>query len=195
VGFFSEATINGLQSIISRGDLIRKINFPKYIIVISGTISALINLCINLLVVFAFILINGVSISFESILIIPLVMELYAFCLAVAFLLAAANVKLRDIGYLWEIFLQAFFYATPILYPLGMVITQSKLAAKLIMLNPVAQVIQDARYVLVTHDSVSTYQLFGLTWKMFIPFIIVIVSITVAALYFKNNSKNFAENI
>src|SRR5688500_16681585 len=42
--FFIEATTNGLQSIVSRGDLIRKINFPKYIIVISGTISSLINL-------------------------------------------------------------------------------------------------------------------------------------------------------
>src|SRR5882757_8181870 len=33
--FFVEATNNGLQSIVSRGDLIRKINFPKYIIAVS----------------------------------------------------------------------------------------------------------------------------------------------------------------
>ena len=37
--FFAEATSLGLQSIVGRGDLIRKVNFPKYIIVISGTIS------------------------------------------------------------------------------------------------------------------------------------------------------------
>ena len=42
--FFTEATSNGLGSIVNRGDLIRKLNFPKYIIVISGTISSLINL-------------------------------------------------------------------------------------------------------------------------------------------------------
>jgi len=194
-GFFTEATTNGLQSIISRGDLIRKINFPKYIIVISGTISALINLCINLLVVFVFILFNGVNVTPEVFLIIPLIIELYMFSLAIAFFLAAMNVKLRDIGYLWEIFLQAAFYATPILYPLAMIIAQSKIAAKIIMFNPVAQIIQDARYVLVTHDSITIYQLFGISYQILVPYIIVIISVIVAALYFKNNSKNFAENI
>ena len=54
--FFTEATGQGMQAIVSRGDLIRKINFPKYIIVVSGTISALINLTLNLVVVFVFII-------------------------------------------------------------------------------------------------------------------------------------------
>lgn len=192
--FFSEATNLGLQSIIGRGDLIRKINFPKYIIVISGTVSSLINLVINLGVVFVFILINGVVLSWEALLIFPLILELYVFALAIAFFLAALNVKLRDIGYLWEIFMQAAFYATPILYPLSMVMTQSLLAAQIIMLNPVAQVIQDARYVLVTHDSVRVYDIVS-GWKAIIPFLIIIVVSVLAVYYFKKNSKFFAEQI
>lgn len=192
--FFTEATNNGLQAIITRGDLIRKINFPKYIIIISGTISSLINLMINLGVVFIFILINQVSISWESILIIPLVIELYIFSLGIAFFLSALNVKLRDIGYLWEIFLQAAFYATPILFPLSMVIIQNELAAKVMLLNPVAQIIQDARYVLVTHDSVTAYELIGGFYAL-IPFAIVVGVVIIAAFYFKRHSKTFAENI
>ena len=113
--FFTEATIDGLQSIITRGDLIRKINFPKYIIVVSGTISALINLLINLVVVAFFIIVNGVHVGWEAILVVPLLLELYVFALAVAFFLAALNVKFRDTGHLWDVFLQAAFYATPIL--------------------------------------------------------------------------------
>ncbi len=193
-GFFTEATANGLQSIIARGDLIRKINFPKYIIVVSGTVSALINLAINLVVVAVFILINQVDISWQALLIIPLVVELYVFALAIAFFLAALNVKFRDIGHLWDIFLQAAFYATPILYPLTMVVAQSELAAKLMMLNPVAQIIQDSRYVLVTHDSIRIYDLIH-DWKVIIPFVIVGVLISLAAYYFKKNSKTFAELI
>lgn len=195
-GFFTEATSNGLNSIINRGDLIRKINFPKYIIVISGTISSLINLSINLIVVLVFILINRVDLSWEAVLIVPLIAELYIFALALAFFLAALNVKFRDIGYLWEIFLQAAFYATPILYPLKMVIDQGGVfAAQLIMLNPVAQVIQDARYVLVTHDSITIYELLGLSAKVAVPFVVVILSVVLAAYYFKKNSASFAENI
>src|SRR5690606_32270095 len=40
--FFSEITTNGLSSVVSRGDVIRKINFPKYVIVFASSISALI---------------------------------------------------------------------------------------------------------------------------------------------------------
>lgn len=193
--FFTEATSNGLHSIISRGDLIRKINFPKYIIVISGTISSLINLAINLLVVIVFIVLNGVQVSWEVLWVIPLITELYIFSLAIAFFLAALNVKFRDIGYLWEIFLQAAFYATPILYPLSMVISESELAAKLIMLNPVAQIIQDVRHVFVTHDSITIYQLYANGWVIFVPFIIVGVSVCLASWYFRKSANSFAENI
>lgn len=192
--FFTEATNNGLQAIIGRGDLIRKINFPKYIIVVSGTVSSLINLGFNLVVVFGFILINQVGLSWEMFLIIPLILELYIFALGLAFFLSALNVKFRDVGYLWEIFLQAAFYGTPIIYPLGMVLGQSVLAAKLILLNPVAQVVQDARYVLVTHDSVTIWSLIH-DWKVLIPFIVVVSILVLAAYYFKKNSKYFAENI
>ncbi len=192
--FFAEATNLGLQSIVGRGDLIRKINFPKYIIVISGTVSSLINLAFNLLVVGFFVVLNGVPLSWEALLIIPLILQLYIFALAVAFFLAALNVKLRDIGYLWEVFMQAAFYATPVLYPLQMVFTQSETAARVLMLNPVAQIIQDARYVLVTHDTLTVWKLFH-DWKLIIPFIIVVGMLVLAATYFKKNSKTFAEEI
>lgn len=192
--FFVEATNLGLQSIVSRGDLIRKINFPKYIIVISGTVSSLINLAFNLLVVLFFIVINGVPISWGILLIIPLVIQLYVFALAIAFFLAAVNVKFRDAGYLWEIFMQAAFYATPVIYPLQMVVAQNEVAAKLLMLNPVAQIIQDARYVLVTRDTLTIWKLFD-DWKLAIPFIIVVAMLVLATTYFRKNSKTFAEEI
>lgn len=193
--FFTETTNNGLQAIISRGDLIRKINFPKYIIVISGTISALINLCFSLVVVFLFLIINGVELTLTSLWFFPLLLELYVFSLALSFTLATLNVKFRDTGYIWEIFLQAAFYATPIIYPLTLVITQSELAAKFIMLNPVAQMIQDSRYVLVTHDSVTGGQLYNHWYIIIIPYLIVIAISIIGAWYFKRNSSKFAETI
>lgn len=193
--FFTEATTQGLQSIVSRGDLIRKINFPKYIIVISGTISALINLSINLLVVLIFMGINGVDIHWVALLAIPLVAELYIFALVIAFFLASINVKYRDVSYLWEIFLQAAFYATPILYPLQMVATQSELAAKLLLLNPVAQIVQDIRYVLVTAETKTIWAMFGATWYVIIPFVLISIVGVLAVVYFKKNQSKFAEQL
>jgi ABC-type polysaccharide/polyol phosphate export system, permease component len=192
--FFTEATVQGLQSIVSRGDLIRKINFPKFIIVVSGTISAFINLIINTIVILVFCVINGVSISSEALLIIPLIAELYVFSLAVAFFLATLNVKYRDIGYLWEIFLQAAFYATPVIYPLQMVVKQMPWAASWLMLNPVAQVVQDVRKVLVTQQTLQLYDLVSFP-AVLTPFVAVIIVILLAVFYFRSNQRYFAESV
>lgn len=192
--FFTEATTQGLQAIVSRGDLIRKINFPKYIIIVSGTTSALINLFFNLLVIFFFIIINGVPLSWTIALLPLVILELYVFALALAFFMSAFNVRYRDIGYLWEIVLQAMFYATPILYSISMVIDKSHLIAQIMLLSPVAQTIQDARYVLVTHETVTATNFVGFGFAM-IPIVIVIVSIIVGALYFRKTSKYFAEYV
>lgn len=194
--FFTEATGQGMQAIVSRGDLIRKINFPKYIIVISGTVSALINLLLNLLVVLLFIIINGVDLKW-SILLLPLnVLELYILALALAFALAAVYVKYRDVSHIWEVFLQALFYATPILYPITMVIDNAGIwIAKLLMINPIAQIIQDARYSAISHETVTTQGFIENPFIVAIPYVIVLLAITFATYYFKKSQKYFAENV
>lgn len=194
--FFTEATGQGMQAIVSRGDLIRKINFPKYIIVISGTISALINLLFNLVVVFAFMLIDGVDFKWSGLFFPFNIFELYIFSLAIAFFLATAYVKYRDISHIWEVVLQGLFYATPILYPLQMVIDKSHQAAQVMMLNPIATIVQDARYYLVNQaDTITIGQLISNPMFLLIPHIIVGISVIGAVYYFKKNQKYFAENV
>lgn len=192
--FFTEATNNGLKAIIARGNLIRKINFPKYIVVISGTISSLINLSLNLVVVMIFIIINGVELTPSALLVIPLIIELYVFALAIAFFLSAVNVKFRDIGYLWDVFLQAGFYATPIIYPLSLIATGREHIATFLLFNPVAQVIQDIRYFLITTDSMTLSHL-GSPWLRLVPLTVILLVLLLAAWYFKKSSKRFAEDI
>ncbi|MGH9856773.1 MAG: ABC transporter permease, partial [Acidobacteriota bacterium] len=136
-----------------------------------------------------------IALSLDAIWFPLLVLELYIFALALAFFLSAAYVKFRDINYLWEVVMQAAFYATPILYPVGLVVAQSELAAKLLMLNPMAQIIQDARYVLVTQDSVRLYDLVEDPFIVAIPFVVVACMVVFASIYFKKSSKYFAENV
>lgn len=193
--FFTEATSQGMAAIVGRGDLIRKINFPKYIIVISGTVSALINLAFNLVVVMIFVLFNGVELHWSAALLPALILELYILALSIAFILSAAYVKFRDVSHIWEVFLQAAFYATPILYPLQMIIGQSDIIAKLLMLNPVAQVIQDARFITITHDSITIWALSDSILYAVIPLLIVILISLWAIIYFKKSQKYFAENV
>jgi len=194
-GFFTEATIQGMHSIIGRGDVLRKINFPKYIIVLSSSISALINLLINLAVVFIFMVINGVDFRINALMLPLNIIELYVFALAVAFLLSSLMVKYRDITHIWEVGLQGLFYATPIIYPLSLVVGYSETAAKILLLNPIAQITQDARYNLISDKVLTVGNYIESFWVQLIPYVIILVLIISAGIYFRNNSRYFAENL
>jgi len=191
--FFNEMTVQSLGSIVGRGDLIRKISIPRWIIVFSSSLSALINLFLNLVVVLLFVFINHVDLL-KTALWLPLIfLEIYVFAAGISFFLAAAFVKYRDIGYIWEVIMQAGFYLTPILYPLARITNHT--FQKLIMINPMAQTVQDARYSVVTHQSATIYSVFDGGWYRFIPFVIVVLVFIGGAAYFRKQSKFFAENI
>jgi ABC-2 type transport system permease protein len=191
--FFSEMTSQSLGSIVGRGDLIRKIKIPRWIIVFSSSLSALINLCLNLIVVGLFMAINQVPLS-ATILLLPLnVVEIYLFALGVSLFLAAAYVKFRDVSYIWEVVLQAGFYATPIIYPLSMI--TSDLVQKILLLSPVGQAIQDARFNVVTHTTITSGSTFESIFYILLPMVIVAVTLVGGVIYFRKQSKYFAENI
>ena len=193
--FFAETTTTGMSAIVGKGDLMRKLFFPRYIVVVAASMSALINLAINLVVVTIFIVLNGVELSPRALLIIPVIVELYVLALSMAFFLGALCVKLRDVSYIWELALQAGFYATPIFYPLSMVIKASPLAAKLILLNPMAQIIQDARWAVISPSTQTVWSHIDRWYVQAIPLVIVISLLVLSVIYFKRQSPGFAENI
>ena len=193
--FFAETTTTGMSAIVGKGDLMRKLFFPRYIVVVAASMSALINLAINLVVVTIFIVLNGVELSPRALLIIPVIVELYVLALSMAFFLGALCVKLRDVSYIWELALQAGFYATPIFYPLSMVIKASPLAAKLILLNPMAQIIQDARWAVISPSTQTVWSHIDHWYVQAIPLVIVISLLLLSVIYFKRQSPGFAENI
>lgn len=193
--FFTECTSQGIQAIVNRGDLLRKISFPKYIVVVSATLTAVINMLINLGVIIIFALINGVTPSWSWLLVPLSLLELYALSLGIAMLLGAINVRYRDITSIWDVIIQALFYAVPIIYPISMVAQTSDLAAKVILMNPISQAIQDIRYNLITSETITTWNFMGSTWAKVLPIILVVVVLIFAALYFRKKSKFFAEDI
>lgn len=189
--FFTEATMIGSTSVVARGDLIRKISIPRYLVVMASSLSALINLSLSLIVVIIFALLNGIMPSLSWLLMIPIVIELFALAMGVSFLLAALYVRFRDVTYIWEVFLQAGFYATPVIYPLTRVPLDLH---KWFFLNPMAQLIQDARYVIATPTSITLWSTVH-SWALIVPFVIIVVIAIWGGVYFKRRSKYFAEDI
>jgi ABC-2 type transport system permease protein len=191
--FFAEMTSQSLTSIVSRGDLIRKIRIPRWMIILSSSISALINLGLNLIVVLIFLFINHVDLLMTSLLLPLILLEVYIFAAGLSLILSALYVKYRDVSYIWEVVLQAGFYLTPIIYPIALITNLT--LQKLIMLNPMSQAIQEARWATISHDTITSAKVFDNGWYMYIPMIIVFIVLVVGILYFRNQSRYFAENI
>ncbi len=190
--FFTEVTSNGVSAIVGKGDLLRKINFPKYVIVLAVSCSALINLALNFVVIAIFMAFSKVPLSWHIIWALPLIVELFVLALALAFFLSAIFVKLRDMSYIWEVILQGLFYAVPIFYPLTQVPVS---VTKLMLLNPIAQIIQDLRHVLITPLSPTLGTYWHTPYILWIPLLIVLLIAGFSVYYFKKNSKSFAEEI
>lgn len=191
--FFVEITSQSITSIVGRGDLIRKIKIPRYIIIVAVSISALINLFLNLIIVAVFMIFNGVQLM-TTVVVFPLILlEVYVFSLGLSLWLSALYVKYRDISYIWEIMMQGLFYLTPILYPLSLI---SKVwMQKIVLLNPMAQAIQASRYALVSHETLTFEKVYGNYYMLILPISIIVVTLVTGIFYFKKESKYFAENI
>ena len=191
--FFAETTSMGLMSIVARGDLLRKLSFRKEIIVLSVTVSAFINFVINLLVVLFFCVLNQVEIS-KYALIAPLyIIPLFAFSLGVAFILATMFVYFRDIAPVWEVVMQAGMYATPIIYSLSMI--HNKTVISLMLLNPLATIIQDLRHLLIYSGNQTIGDFVTDKWVIAIPYILPFVVLIIGYAIFKKHAERFAEII
>jgi ABC-2 type transport system permease protein len=193
--FFVEATSGAMKSILARGNLIRKINIPRYIIPMSAVASAFINMLLSLVVVFIFVLFaRDTPLSLATVLALPLLLlELVAVAAAVGFFLSAMLVKYRDIEHIWDVVRQGLFYAVPIIYPLDRI--KEIHIQKLIMLNPLAQIIQDARAVVTAGGTPTLNGLYSNRFIMLVPLGTIAVMVLASALYFRKRSKYFAEDI
>ncbi len=191
--FFVEVTTGSVTAIVSKGDLIRKINFPKYVIILAVVIAALINLSLTAVVVVIFMIVGHVAVHWSALLLIPLLLELILIALTAAFFLSTAFVRYRDMSYIWEVIIQAAFYATPILYPLTRI---PHAFAKYLILNPFAQVIQDSRYVLITHSTETISKVYNRDrWIWLIPIGLTLILGVITSTYFRRRSKAFAEEV
>jgi ABC-2 type transport system permease protein len=189
-GFFTEATGQGLSSIVVRATLLRRVNFPRYVVVLSVGASVLISFVLNMLVIVLFMIGMQVPVRLDVLWLIPLFVQLVALSISVAFFLSALYVRFRDMNYIWEVFMQAAFYATPVLYPLTLV---PEKWARVLVLNPMAQIIQDARYVMVTDKAQTISKLYGTSWARAIPIGITLALVVTSVIFFRRRSRTFAE--
>ena len=115
--YMSDATSQGLMSIVSNASLINKVYVPKYIYPFSRVLSCGVNFLLSLVALYIMIICTGMRITVNHIFVLYGVVCTFIFTLGVAFLLSALMVYFRDIQFLYGVFLQMWIYLTPLFYP------------------------------------------------------------------------------
>jgi ABC-2 type transport system permease protein len=187
--FFADATVSAVGAIVGNAHIVRKAYFPRWILVVASTLSATMTLGVNLALMLAIGLPLGWFHLGLSTLLLPLLfLELYLLVAGIGLLMSALFVFYRDLGHVWEITLQLLFYASAIVFPFSLIPERFR---QLIAFNPLAQLIEDMRRVLVT--SVIPWSSDVLGSLLIVPCAAVCVLFAVGFLVFHRLTPRFGE--
>ena len=187
--FFADATASCVSAVVSNGHMVRKAYFPRWILVVSATLSATMTLLVNMTLVFVIgVPLHWFHVGLHTLLLPVLFAELYVLVLGVGLLLSALFVYYRDLGHVWEISLQLLFYGSAIVFPLTLVHGALR---TVMILSPMTQLIEDMRRSLVSTAIPWSHDILGTA--VVVPILLVGVVSAVGYLTFRRLSPGFAE--
>jgi lipopolysaccharide transport system permease protein len=183
--FFSTSVTNATNSLVSHTQLITKVYFPREILPATYVIAGLFDFAIGFLVLLGLMWWYHVPLTREAWYLLPLLALLAAWILAVSLVLAAIQVRFRDIGVAMPVLVQALMFASPIIYPLTAVPAQWR---SWYLLNPMAGIVSAFRDVLLRHASSDPE-------PIRFAVIVTAVALPLAYLFFKRAEATMADLI
>ena len=195
--FTVQCITSGMNSITGNSSLVKKVYFPRMILPLSVNLSALVNFLLTLLVqwvLLAIILLVTKGASLKMLTLWVPLLSLYhlLFNLAISLLVAAANVHFRDTQHLVGLLLSAWFFMSPVMYPLSMVETMASAhpwVAQLYMLNPMT-VILTAYRALQIPGVVFPWSVASVT-GLLLPLVLLVAAVAV----FQRSQRDFADRL
>lgn len=168
--YLTEAVAATLPSVVVRGSVLRRISFPAIAIPLGSMAAATITLLLNSLVVAVYVGLAGESPTLRWLLLLPLLFEYAVFVLGIALVVSSLYVRFRDIGQIWEVIAMVMLYTSAIMYPIGIL---PHWLRSIVGFNPLVQVIQNARRVLMDNDPLTlaqTHTPHSAVWTVLISF-------------------------
>ncbi len=190
--FFIETTAGSVQCLLAREGLLRKMRFPRLVIPLAVALTALFNLSMNFIVVFAFAVASNVQPRL-SWLEMPVLILLFAIlAVGVGMLLSVLYVRFRDIQPIWEVTAQVLFYASPIIY------TAKQYPASIIrlaMINPIAAILTQMHHAFVDPNAHSAAVVIGGTARLLLPLGVIACTFLLGLWFFNREAPRIAENL
>jgi ABC-2 type transport system permease protein len=191
-GFFQEATVMAVGSIVAQESVVRKTQFPRLVIPLAVVLTGLFNLGANLVVVLVFLLASGVEPIWTWLLLPVVIALLTVFTAAVAMTVSALNPRFRDTGILWSVAVTALFYATPVLYPLELV---PGTVGRLLALNPLAPLFELGRKWVIDPDAPGPAAAAGGAAWLLVPAALFVAVCVLGVWVFNREAPRIAEEL
>ncbi|MBC7694104.1 MAG: ABC transporter permease [Burkholderiales bacterium] len=183
-GIFSGGMSNAANSMVNNANIIKKIYFPRLIIPISAILVALIDFFVAFVVFIVVLFIYKVEIELSVLFLLPV--SILITCLAsmgCGVLLAALNVKYRDVRYIIPFLVQGLLFLTPVMYPVG--ISDSKTVQLILKLNPLSGALELMRGLFSGYSINMETVLMSLASSIFL--------FVVGVIYFRKTESYFAD--
>lgn len=163
MSYFREATKGGMTSLMNNASILTKINIPKYLFLLSKSVSAFINFSLTLLVFFMFCGLDGITFTWKFFMLVFPVISLVLLNIGVGLILSCFYVFFRDTTYLYDVFLTLLNYVSAVFYTVDRF---SPSIQRLFLLNPVYTIIRYIRLIVI--DGVipsASYHVFMLAYS------------------------------
>ena len=149
---FSTALSNATGGLVGHAGLITKVYFPREIVPLSYIIAALVDFAIASLVLGGLLIYYRIPLTVNVLYVVPIVLIMLTFALAVSLFLSMLQVRFRDVGVGLPLVMQLWMFATPVVYPASAVLNSAKVPAwaKFVyQLNPMVSVVDNFRRVVL----------------------------------------------
>jgi ABC-2 type transport system permease protein len=190
--FFADATARAVFCLVSQGKILRRLPLPHVAIPLSVFLTALFDLALNLVAVFAVILLAGLTPRVGWLELPLLIVLLSVLVMSVSMILSALYVRHRDVNQVWLVLRQLLFYGSPILYVAA---TLPDDVERLMMINPLAAIFTEMRHALIDPDAPTAAAMIGGGAWLLIPLGIVLVLVALSVWVFRRESPRVAESL
>ncbi|WP_354699217.1 hypothetical protein DSM112329_04927 [Paraconexibacter sp. AEG42_29] len=193
--FFAETTNGCVQALVSRENLLRKMQFNPVVIPLAISVTALLNLGMTLIAVFIFSLATGVYPTWTWLELPVIVAVLFILASGVGMLLSVLYVRYRDVQPIWEVFTQVLFYASAILYVPTLVAERAEDYYRIFLCNPMAAIFTQMRKAMVDGGAPSITRAFEQPEFVLIPLGLIFGIFALGVWFFLRESPRVAENL
>jgi ABC-2 type transport system permease protein len=191
--FLQEGT-GAVASVVNQEALVRKIHFPRMAIPVAVVLTAGFNLTLNLGVVIVFGVASGIHPRWSWLQAPALIALLATLVIGLAMLLSALYVRYRDVKPIWEVALQVLFYATPVIYAIE-TISVSPRIKELLMLNPIAAILEQFRHAVIDPGAPSAAVAAGGGHRLLVPVALLFVTVAAGYYVFDRTAPRIAEEL